>query len=222
MSGSGLPPVVLDSGIECWAPTTLLVPQVRGFLWVRKGGDKKWVRRYVLCRANFLYWFGEGEVERPAKPLGACCFEDMLVQPLEPPPENPELDGFAENAFWLSPQQEAKGGGLFSGGSKRVFEFCAETEEAAQEWTQALVVWRYSLLAQDRIQLDVTRAELDETAAQAPPHIHTHHQPPPFPPPIAPPPSPQPSPQPIHPPHYHCPRPTTPPHLDPTTVGGLD
>ena len=164
MSGSGLPPVVLDSGIECWAPTTLLVPQVRGFLWVRKGGDKKWVRRYVLCRANFLYWFGEGEVERPAKPLGACCFEDMLVQPLEPPPENPELDGFAENAFWLSPQQEAKGGGLFSGGSKRVFEFCAETEEAAQEWTQALVVWRYSLLAQDRIQLDVTRAELDETA----------------------------------------------------------
>ena len=162
LAGREADSVALEQAIECWTPTALGAAHMHGFLWCRPGKGGAWKRRYAVCCANFVIWFAEAEAERPIKALGALCFEDLVVAPLEPPPMEREVALFGEYAFGLSPPaaEKLKGGNVFSGAAGRRYHFCAETDEEAQAWTMALMVWRHAALSDDRLELMRTRAEL--------------------------------------------------------------
>lgn len=158
-------PTSLDAAGECLTPTSLPPAHVRGFLWVRPAKGGKWTRRYVMCCANFVLWFSEKEAERPSKPIGALCFEDLVVTPLDPPPAEKEVAEFASNAFVIAPREgEAKASAnVFSSATGRRYHFCAETEAEEAAWRTALMVWRHATLADEREQLPLLREALQQS-----------------------------------------------------------
>ena len=99
--------------------------------------------------------------------IGAICFEDLEVTPLEPLPVEKEVAAIAANSFSVSPTDEAvKGKNLLSGAASRRAHFCAETAEEAQAWVRALVVNRQSTLLEDRVELGETKATLSSVSEQ--------------------------------------------------------
>ena len=162
------PAIALDVAAECWAPTVLGPARQRGFLWCRPAGKSSvWKRRYVLCCANFLYLFDEKEEERPSKPVGALCFEDLLLAPLEAPAEK-EVAAFSANAFLVAPRADdkAKSGSMFSSSAGRRYQFVAETEQEVQQWATALNIWRHAPLADDRAELAKSRIAMQRVTEQ--------------------------------------------------------
>ena len=83
--------IVLDEPIECWVPTQLGDANVIGYLWHRPHGGK-WKRRFAVCVSNFIILFaekdapGDNSAVYSAKPVGAICFEDLEVAPIDPHP----------------------------------------------------------------------------------------------------------------------------------------
>ena len=117
--------VALDEPAECWAPTALGEANAYGFLWHRSKPTGKWTRRYAVCCASFVILFAEKDApseDNPpaifsAKPVGAICFEDLEVTPIDPPPAEKEVAAFSDHAFSVGPVDErtARGGNFFSG-----------------------------------------------------------------------------------------------------------
>ena len=158
--------LALDAAAECLTPTSLGPPHVSGYLWMRPGKGGAWKRRYAVCCANFMLWFAEKDAERPTKPLGALCFEDLVVAPLEPAPTEKEVAQFASNAFSIAPRADDHSkatGSVFSGASGRRVHFCVETEQEEVAWRTALMVWRHATLTKDREQLSLARDELHQS-----------------------------------------------------------
>ena len=92
--------VYLDEPLECWPPCAVGEPDLSGFLWVKQRGlSSGWRRRFVVLKANFVYWFAEKEAERASKPVGVLCFEDLDVVPIFPPPKEKDVSAFAQHAF---------------------------------------------------------------------------------------------------------------------------
>ena len=150
--------VRLDEGIDCLAPSVLGTPNLHGFLWVRQKGAKVWTRRFVLQKANFLFWFAEKDAGAPIKALGAVCFEDLVFEWIEPAPVEKEVAHHRQHAFRVQPNPPSK----TKAGDRRTVDFCAESEMDMQQWTKALVIWKFDVLSEDRNQLSDTRGELNQ------------------------------------------------------------
>ena len=155
----------LEEGSECLAPTSIGVPQLKGFLWVRQKGVTGWKRRFVVQKANFIYWFAEKDAAQPVKPLGVLCFEDLVVEPLEPPPTEKDVLAFSGYGFSVQTELQASLGTKTKAGERRNVAFVAEGMEDMNAWMKALLVWRYELLAEDRNHLSRTRDDLASDAA---------------------------------------------------------
>ena len=147
-----------EEGIECLAPSAIGSPELCSFLWVRPKGTKAWTRRFCVQKANFIYWFAEKDAAAPTKALGALCFEDLIFEWVEPPPTEPQVAAFAQFAFNVRPDPIAKSKGF----DRRSVQFCAETETVMQDWTKALMIWKFDLLAEDRKHLTETRGQLSK------------------------------------------------------------
>ena len=65
----------------------------RGLRWVLDRRSARGGGATAVQPANFVFW------AEAIQPLGAVCFEDMQVQPLEPPPVDKEIAAFADHAF---------------------------------------------------------------------------------------------------------------------------
>ena len=115
----------IRESIECFIPTCVGEPHVQGFLYWQPAGKKAWKRHYAVAAASFILLFPEKEAENPIKPIGAICYEDLEVMPLEPPPAEQEVADVAAFSFSVSPiDSDTKGKGFFSKTVSRHARFC--------------------------------------------------------------------------------------------------
>ena len=166
--------VSCDEPIESWAPTTLGEARTFGFLWHKPQGGKKWTRRYAVCCSAFIVFFSEKDAPHgappaifSAKPVGAICFEDLEVLPLEPLPVEKEVAAVCAFSFTIGPSDEkSKGGNFMSGATARRANLCAESERERQRWMKTLLLWRYAALCEDRVELIGTKDDLAQATAR--------------------------------------------------------
>ena len=169
--------LVLSESCECYVPTSLGAARVAGYLWHRQGKTGSgWKRRFAACCANFIVLFNENDAPAAtslevltAKPVGALCFEDLEVGPMEPPPAERDVADYSDFAFTVGPADEngsSRGGGFFSGAVARRAYFCAESEGEMQEWVRHLLVWRHSSLCEDRSELAAAKQSLAQATEQ--------------------------------------------------------
>ena len=164
--------VVLQESIECWAPTTLGEANCFGFLWhkEKKGG---WKRRYAVCCTSFIIFFSDKDAPPAgappmtfsAKPVGAICFEDLEVQPLNPHPPEKEVAAVCGHAFTVAPAEEMAYK-FMSGATSRYASLCAESDREMTRWIKTLLMWRYAALCEDRTELIGTKDDLERVSVR--------------------------------------------------------
>ena len=127
-----------------------------GALWLQVGGKGAWHRRHAVLKANLLFWYSDTKdaaTPTPLKPLGCACIEGLRVQPLEPPPADPQLSGLGM-PMSLVPMVDAPA----------EVNWCAESEDEARAWLQALQTSRHAVIVHEKEMLGAQLLQQEERA----------------------------------------------------------